>query len=91
MRGWVKSKPHPLCMCRAMAFQFRSEAMVTTSLDAQVGEHLQCRRETGNPHDISTVASLKSGVVVGHIPKKISAMCTVAGGGGTKFELIVRG
>ena len=32
--------------------------------DEQVGEQLQCRRETSNPHDIYAVAILKSGVVI---------------------------
>ena len=44
--------------------------------DAQVGEQLQCRREMSNPHDIYAVAILKSGVVVGYIPQKISSICS---------------
>ena len=38
--------------------------------EAEVGTTLQCQRETGNPHDIYAVAVLKSGVIVGHVPKK---------------------
>ena len=42
------------------------------------------------PNDIYAIASLKSGVVVGSIPPKISDTCSAAGGRSTKFELIVR-
>ena len=46
--------------------------------DAKFGEQLECQRETGNPHDIFAVAVLKSGTgVVGHIPKKISSICSL--------------
>ena len=45
--------------------------------DAEVGEQLECQRETGYPHDILAVAVLKSGVVVGHVPKKISSICSL--------------
>ena len=73
----VKSKPH-----RAMASSFEVEAMIRgyhqykAVWDAQVGEQLQCRKEMSNPHDIYAVAILKSGVVVGYIPQKISPICS---------------
>ena len=41
------------------------------------GEVLQCSRETSNWHDPFAVAILKDGTVVGHVPRKISAMCAL--------------
>lgn len=67
----------------AMSSSFEVEAMVrgyhiyNDIWDASLGEHLQCGRETGNPQDIYAVAVLKSGVVVGHVPRKISSICSV--------------
>ena len=66
-----------------MACYFEVEAMVRgyhqykEIWDAEVGEKLECQRETGNPHDIFAVAVLKSGVILGHIPKKISSICSL--------------
>ena len=37
---------------------------------------LPCEREVGNPHDTSTVAITK-GTVVGHVPRKISTICSI--------------
>ena len=65
--------------------------------DEQVGKQLQCQRE----NDIYAVAILKSGVVVrSHSPKNLIHLffshvyqemgVVVAGGRGTKSELIVR-
>ena len=45
--------------------------------NASIGEGLECQRETGNPHDVFAVAVLKSGIVVGHVPKKISSICSL--------------
>ena len=56
-----------------MACYFEVEAMVRgyhqykEIWDAEVGEKLECQRETGNPHDIFAVAVLKSRVIVGHV------------------------
>ena len=53
------------------------EATINTCKDvweAEVGTTLQCQRETGNSHDIYAVAVLKSGVIVGHVPKKYSPL-----------------
>lgn len=38
------------------------------------GEILECRRETGNGHDPFAVAVLKEDVIVGHLPRKMSAV-----------------
>uniref|UniRef100_A0A1X7UX22 Uncharacterized protein n=1 Tax=Amphimedon queenslandica TaxID=400682 RepID=A0A1X7UX22_AMPQE len=38
---------------------------------------LNCLRETSNLHDPYTVATVKDGVTVGHVPHKISALCSL--------------
>ena len=40
------------------------------------GEELPYRVELSNPHDLFAVAVCKSEIVVGHIPKKISSICS---------------
>lgn len=44
---------------------------------AVLGEILQCRRETNNRRDPFAVAVMKNGTVVGHLPRKISALCSL--------------
>ena len=41
-----------------------------------VGEHLQCIREEYNPEDRYTVAVFKDGITVGHLPQRISSLCS---------------
>ena len=55
------------------------------------GDNLLCGRETGNGHDPFAVAVVRGGVIVGHVPRRFSAvfslflrrggsiMCTVTG------------
>ena len=45
--------------------------------EAVIGETLQCVREPENTHDRYAVAVKKDGVVVGHLPKKISRVCSL--------------
>ena len=45
--------------------------------EASVGEQLPCQRENGNRADPFAVAVVKSGVTVGHIPRKISSVCSL--------------
>ena len=40
-------------------------------------EILACQHETGNAHDHFAVKVVKSGSIVGHLPKKISSMCSL--------------
>ena len=40
-----------------------------------VDEELSCRREEGNISDPHAVAFIKSGVIIGHVPRRISAAC----------------
>ena len=44
---------------------------------ASVGEHLPCRRETTNLADRFAVAVIKGENVVGHIPRKLSNVCSI--------------
>ena len=41
------------------------------------GEILSCMREVGNSHDPMAVAVKKGSNVVGHVPRKISAVCSI--------------
>ena len=45
--------------------------------EASVGEQLPCEREGGNGADPFAVAIKRSGAVVGHIPRKISSVCSL--------------
>ena len=40
--------------------------------DAAIGEELDCQRETCNSKDRYAVAVLSDGIIVGHLPRKIS-------------------
>ena len=44
---------------------------------ATVGEELVCQRETGNIRDAFAVSVMRASEVVGHIPRKISCICSV--------------
>lgn len=44
---------------------------------AAVREILVCRRETDNLHDRFALAVCRGGDIVGHVPKKISSICSV--------------
>jgi len=44
---------------------------------AAVGETLQCVREPTNTIDRYAVAVIKSEVIIGHLPKKISRVCSI--------------
>lgn len=44
---------------------------------ATLGETLVCSRETDNYHDRFAVSVLKRTVTVGHVPKKISSICSL--------------
>ena len=45
--------------------------------EASIGEELICVRETSNPKDPFAVAVVKNEMIVGHIPKKISSVCSL--------------
>ena len=41
------------------------------------GEVLSCARETGNRHDPFSIKVIKSATRVGHLPKRISSICSL--------------
>ena len=43
-----------------------------------VGEELPCKRETGSDKDRYAVAVMRGDTIVGHVPRKISAACSVS-------------
>ena len=45
--------------------------------EAAFGVVLQCQRERSNRHDPYAVAVVKDGNVVGHVPRKLSAICAM--------------
>ena len=45
-------------------------------------EELPCQRENGNISDPFAVGVLKDGVLVGHVPRKISSVCSLFREGG---------
>ena len=45
--------------------------------DAVIGEELPCRRDTGNERDRYTVAVMKDETIIGHLPQKISRLCSL--------------
>ena len=62
---------------------FTREAMVrgyhiyNSIWEAYIGEELSCQREEDNAHDPYAVAVLKSATVVGHLPRKVSTLCSL--------------
>ena len=63
-----------------MEAMIRGYHVYATVWDAQIGEDLYCPRETGNIRDPYAVAVKKVDLTVGHIPMKISALCSPASG-----------
>ena len=45
---------------------------------AAVGEELSYIREVENYHDLFAVAVVRQGVIVGHVPRKILSVCSMA-------------
>ena len=45
--------------------------------EAVLDEELPCQKELGNLVDPFAVAVIRDGVVVGHVPKKISSVCAL--------------
>ena len=44
---------------------------------ASLGEELPCQREDGNHYDPYAVGVVKDGTIVGHLPRKISCVCSL--------------
>ena len=45
--------------------------------EAEMGEILACIREPSNVHDPYAVAVVKSSIIVGHVPRKFSSICSI--------------
>ena len=43
--------------------------------EATIGEELECQRERGNAADAYAVSVIKEGVIIGHLPRRISHIC----------------
>ena len=44
--------------------------------DASVGEELACKKDSGNEKDPYAVAVMRRSIIVGQVPRKISAACS---------------
>ena len=42
-----------------------------------LGKELACQREEGNPYVYAVAVKIDAGIVVGHLPRKISAACSL--------------
>ena len=71
------------CFCQCLSVSFTVDSMIQGNhiykaiWDSHLGEELVCRRERNNIPDPFAVAVLKSDVIVGHVPRAISAVCYV--------------
>ena len=59
--------------------------------EASINEVLRCARDTSNTKDPYAVSIIKSGTVVGHLPKKISTACSLFIRRGGSITCIVTG
>ena len=48
-----------------------------TVWEATVGEELQCIREPTNISDRYAISVIKEGIVIGHLPKRLSRVCSL--------------
>ena len=44
--------------------------------EANIGDKLDCVRQPGNSKDRFAVATLRNNTIVGHLPRKISTVCS---------------
>ena len=58
---------------------------------AVVGEELACEKEPTNVSDRYAVAVIKGGVIIGHLPRKISKICSLFLRRGGSISCIVSG
>ena len=45
--------------------------------EAEMGEILACIREPSNVHDPYAVVVVRSSIIVGHVPRKLSSICSI--------------
>ena len=60
--------------CNSMVRGYHVYKDVWAATDREI---LQCRRETSNRFDPFAVAVIKDGAVVGHVPRKLSVICSL--------------
>ena len=84
LRGESPRDPFTLShMAMPSRFEFSVSLMVRgyhvyqDEWEAVLGEVLSCQREPGNRHDPYAVAAVSSGRTVGHVPRKISPICSI--------------
>ena len=58
---------------------------------AAVGEVLQCEREPSNASDRYAVAVKKDGTTIGHLPRKVSRVCSLFMRRGGRIQCTVTG
>ena len=46
-------------------------------MEASCGQTFPCLREEGNPFDLFAVSVVRAGNIIGHVPRKISAACSL--------------
>lgn len=59
--------------------------------EAAIGEHLACEGENANNHDHYAVAVLKDRTIVGHLPRKVSRVCSLFLRRGGRIDCVVTG
>ena len=59
--------------------------------EAADGEMLDCGRDLHNDHDRYAVSVLKDGATVGHLPRKISKLCSLFLRRGGSIQCVVTG
>ena len=59
--------------------------------DVAIGEDLICRREPTNERDRYAVAVTKNGTVIGHLPRKVSRVCSLFLRKGGTIDCVVTG
>ena len=82
---WARHSLHVSTRAAAikMSLNFSVEGMIRgyhvyqDIWDAQQGERLTCIPEVGNIHDPFVISVIKDNTVIGHLPKKISAGCSL--------------
>ena len=71
----------PVPVMAAISFSVESAVrgyhVYQATWSAVIGEELNCHREEGNVSDPFAVAVVRAGVMVGHVPRKISTVCSV--------------
>ena len=90
IRGQHNHKPHPLNFLASQQLRgvvsmssFTVETVVRgfhiykEVWHAVIGDVLPCRRDLGNPHDLYAVAMVRASNTVGHVPRRISSVCSI--------------